>query len=298
MNLLRTIAPPVLALATVLLIDWLTRRRGLQPPGFQIPPDGDIRQAMIALARRGTAMSVLWLVLWIGVFFPLGSLGVAQEIDFSQLSGADLFVLHLMLVFCLAVWYVTGFVTGRAGTEDASPSFMAQLGLRASSIWRELGIGLLAGVAAWLAVIGVMLAIALGIWWLGGEDLLPERPPEMIPWIAGLPIALRLAISLSAGVVEEVFFRGYLQPRVGIALSTALFVLAHASYEQPLMLVGVGLLSVIYGLLVRWRQNIWAAMAAHTLFDALQLVLVIPAALRVLPDDGATAILAGILTAI
>ena len=287
MDLLRAIGPPVLALVTVLVIDVQTRRRGLLPPRFQIPEGADSRAVLTVLGRRVLAATVLWLILWVGVFMPLGSLGIEQEIDFSLLSGIDLFALHLMLVFCVAIWYLTGFVPLEADADRGRMGWRAQLGLRTDSVWREIGIGLLAGVAAWLAVIGTLLGVALIIWWLGGEDLLPQKPPAMIPWIAGLPVVLRIGISLSAGFVEEVFFRGYLQPRVGLALSTALFILAHASYEQPLMLVGVGLLSVIYGLLVRWRQNIWPAIAAHALFDAVQLLLVIPAALRVLPENGA-----------
>jgi len=200
-----------------------------------------------------------------------------------------------MLVVCVVIWFVAGFVPVEASSDRRRTSFSAQLGFRTDSVMREIGIGLLAGVAAWLAVIGVLLAVALLIWWLGGEELLPQQPPAMIPWIAGLPILLRVGISMSAGFVEEMFFRGYLQPRIGLAISTALFVLAHASYEQPLMLVGVGLLSVIYGLLVRWRQNLWPAIAAHALFDAVQLLLVIPAALRVLPEEGAAATVLGIL---
>jgi membrane protease YdiL (CAAX protease family) len=108
----------------------------------------------------------------------------------------------------------------------------------------------------------------------------------VVPWIAGLPITVRLLVSLSAGVVEETFFRGFLQPRVGLVLSTALFVLAHASYEQPLMLVGITLLSLTYGLLVVCRQTIWPAIAAHTLFDAVQLLVVIPWALELLEEGG------------
>ena len=107
-----------------------------------------------------------------------------------------------------------------------------------------------------------------------------------MPWIAGLPVALWVLASLSAGVVEETFFRGFLQPRIGLLASSLLFVLAHASYGQPFMLVGVTLLSVIFGLLVRWRQSIWAAIAAHVLFDAIQLLVVIPAALRLLEAQG------------
>lgn len=295
MDTLRAIGPPLLALFTVLWIDALTRRRNLLPPRFRIPPAGDSRAVLETLGRRAIAMTVLGLLLWVGVFLPLGSLGIEQEIDFSLLSGLDLFALHLMLVICVGVWYLTGFVPTPSGADKGRTKWSVQLGFRTDSFFREIGIGLLAGVGAWLAVIGVLLAVAMVIWWLGGEELLPQQPPPMIPWIAGMPILLRVGISLSAGFVEEMFFRGFLQPRVGLALSTALFVLAHASYEQPLMLLGVGLLSVIYGLLVRWRQNIWPAIAAHALFDAVQLLLVIPAALRVLPDDGEVARLLGIL---
>jgi membrane protease YdiL (CAAX protease family) len=103
-----------------------------------------------------------------------------------------------------------------------------------------------------------------------------------VPFIAGLPVGVRILISLSAGVVEEGFFRGFLQPRIGIPLSTAFFALAHLSYGQPFMLIGITLLSLIYAFLVRWRQNLWPAMAAHALFDGVQLLVVVPAAMRFL----------------
>ncbi len=123
--------------------------------------------------------------------------------------------------------------------------------------------------------------MALAVAALGGQELLPQQPPAMIPWLAGQPVALRLAIALSAGMVEEVFFRGLLQPRAGVVLSTALFALAHAAYGEPFLLVGVTLLSLLYAGLVRWRQSVWAAIAAHALFDAVQLLVVIPSVLEV-----------------
>jgi membrane protease YdiL (CAAX protease family) len=51
------------------------------------------------------------------------------------------------------------------------------------------------------------------------------------------------------------------------------------------MLVGIGLLSLIFAFLTRWRQNIWPAVVAHALFDAIQLLVVVPFALRLL-DQG------------
>jgi len=160
--------------------------------------------------------------------------------------------------------------------------FAAQLGFRAPSPLAEIGFGLVAGFAIWFAVLAAMFLFAVVVASLGGERFLPKQAPAMIPWIAGLPIAIRVLLSLSAGFVEETFFRGLLQPRVGIAFSTACFVLAHAAYGSPFLLVGVTLLSLIYAFLVRWRQNLWPAIAAHALFDGVQLLVVIPAALRFL----------------
>lgn len=165
--------------------------------------------------------------------------------------------------------------------------FAAQLGfLPATTVPREIGLGLLLGIGAWVTVLLALMAVAGVLWAVGGESAVPKAPPALVPLIAALPVWVRFLVSLSAGVVEESFFRGFLQPRVGILLSTACFTLAHLSYGQPFMLVGIALLSLIYGLLVKWRQNVWPAIAAHALFDGVQLLVIVPAALKMLQGTG------------
>jgi membrane protease YdiL (CAAX protease family) len=165
--------------------------------------------------------------------------------------------------------------------------FAAQFGyIPKTTVPREIGLGLLLGIGAWMAVLLALMMVAGALWAVGGENAVPKSPPALVPFIAGLPVWVRFLVSLSAGVVEESFFRGFLQPRVGILLSTACFVLAHLSYGQPFMLVGIALLSLIYGFLVKWRQNLWPAMAAHALFDGVQLLVIVPAALKMLQGTG------------
>jgi len=265
---LLAVGPVLVAAATAAWIDLRTRRAGLDPPGFAEP------------LRRWAWLMVLGGCLWIAVFAALGNPPAAGEIDFATVSRWQLFALHGILVATLLGWYLLGF-GGRDGTTAEPTSLARQVGLAARSPLREIGVGLVFGVAAWLVVLAGVVAVALAVSALGGQEVLPQRPPAMIPWIAAQPVALRLAIALSAGVVEEVFFRGLLQPRAGIALSTVLFALAHAAYGEPFLLVGVTLLSLLYAGLVRWRQSVWAAMAAHTLFDAVQLLVVIPSVLEV-----------------
>jgi membrane protease YdiL (CAAX protease family) len=169
--------------------------------------------------------------------------------------------------------------------------FLAQFGYLTPSIPREVGLGVLLGIGAWVAVLLALMMVAGAVWALGGENAVPKSPPALIPLLAGLPFGVRLLVSLSAGVVEESFFRGFLQPRIGIVFSTGFFVVAHLSYGQPFMLIGIAILSLIYAFLVKWRQSLWAAMAAHALFDGVQLLVVVPAALRLMGAEKSAAFL-------
>jgi membrane protease YdiL (CAAX protease family) len=319
--LLRLLGPAVGACAAAWALDWLCRRKGLMPPGFRRP------------WRRAAALVLVAGILWVGIFLPLGDIGLESRLDLSSISTPRLFLLHVLMGAAVLGWFALGFAgVGRpgaapppaaipaplpgeagavaevpvtpppalpavaAGSGARPPSFgrqlAAQLGLVAPNVSFEVLIGLLLGLAAWMAVLLALLATAIAVYALGGENALP-KPSAIVPWIAALPVLVRVMVALSAGFVEEIFFRGFLQPRVGIALSSGFFVLAHVSYGQPFMLLGVTLLSLIYAFLVRWRQTIWPAIAAHALFDGVQLLVIIPLALRVLGKPaGAKALLA------
>jgi membrane protease YdiL (CAAX protease family) len=294
---LRLLGPWVLAFGAVLLLQGSTTRKRLLPPGF-------------AIAWRRT---LAWLLVagffWLAVFSPLGLLGLPAKAPVTQIEGPELFVLHALMAVTVGGWFLLGFaglprvrpVAPEPGLVDADgaplaveplgfapePSlgqkFAVQLGLAAPNVWREMGLGLMLGIGAWLFALGAILVVALAIYGLLGEGALPKQVPSVVPMIAGLPVILRLLVSLSAGFFEELFFRGFLQPRIGILLSTVLFALGHLSYGQPFLLVGVTVLSLILGLIVKWRQNIWPAVVAHAVFDAVQLLVIVPIALRNLP---------------
>lgn len=281
--MLESVLPLLAACGTALAVDRLTESAGLTPPNFRIDVSDGATLPRAALLRS-LAMLLLAVVLWIAVFVPLAMLGQGPSVDPVELTVPQLFFLHAVFVVTLLVWFLLGF----AGEGRSLVASLAeQLGFRASAIPREIGIGLIAGVAGWLGVIASLLLVALLFYLVGGEEAVPSQPPEMIGWVVALPVAVRALLSLSAGVVEETFFRGFLQPRAGMVLSTVLFVMAHLSYEQAFLLIGVTLLSVLFAWLVRWRQNLWAAMTAHTVFDAIQLLIVIPSAMQFL-ESGQT----------
>lgn len=312
MNLARLGLTLALSLAGAFTLDRLCAVRGLLPPGFRTP------------WRRLLAGLVVASLLGVGVFAPLASLGLNLEPDTSQISTPQLFLLHALMLATLGIWFLLGFAGpegqpapppvpvpaelenegGELGATAVSApiepppppappriplgrQFAVQFGfIPRTSVSREIGLGVLLGIGAWVAVLLVLMVVAGALWMAGGESAVPKSPPALVPFIAGLPIWVRFLVSLSAGVVEESFFRGFLQPRIGIALSTAFFAIAHLSYGQWFMLIGITLLSLIYGFLVKWRQNLWPAIAAHALFDGVQLLVVVPAALKMLQGTG------------
>ncbi|HEV8241753.1 MAG TPA: CPBP family intramembrane glutamic endopeptidase [Thermoanaerobaculia bacterium] len=287
MEPLRLLGPLVLALVSATAVDQLTFTHGLMPPGFRQP------------WRRLAGSLVVAAVLYIGVFAALGMVGLERGPLPAEIPTLRLFWLHGMLVAALLLWLLLGFA-GEPHTGVSLPRLFArQLGLSTAQPAKEVGIGFGLGLLVWPVLLVCMLVVVGTLYALGGENLLPRQPPALIVWIAGLPAGLKLALALSAGVVEEIFFRGFLQPRVGIGVSTLLFVLAHLSYDQPFLLVGVSILSLVFAGLVWWRQNLWPAIAAHFLFDAVQLLILIPWALHQWPQGGAKALgpLAGALLA-
>ncbi|MCB1055680.1 MAG: CPBP family intramembrane metalloprotease [Acidobacteria bacterium] len=263
-SLLRLVVPAVPAVAVALLVDVGTLRRGLAPPGFFSP------------GRRTLMASLVATVLYAGILSPLSWLDRLPEMVEAVPTVPELFLMHALLLLSVLFWFVLGF--GPREHEGGGPltAVFAQCGLRTENPGRDLRLGLAWGTVLWVLVVLAMVAVATALRGAGASSLSPEAVPESVLFMAGLPVALRVGLSVSAGFVEEVFFRGFLQPRTGIFVSSLLFILAHASYGQPLMLVGVTLLSLGFAQMVRVRGNVWPAVVAHTLFDALQLLWLIP----------------------
>lgn len=270
-GVLRLLIAGLLALAAAFWVDRRTEALGVLPPGFREP------------WRRIGGLVVVASILFLGVFLSIAMFGVEKPaLTVEDVSGPGIFLLQGLLVLSLVTWFVLGY----AGVPDLrlGATFARQFGLRAEEPWKELGLGVLLGFAGWALVIALMLAVAGIFYAVGGEEVLPQAPPDMVPLVAGLPLLIRLAIGMTAGIVEETFFRGFLQPRIGIALSTIFFVMAHLSYDAPFMLVGITALSLLYAFVVRWRRNVLAAIVAHATFDLIQLLFVVPTVLRMLPE--------------
>ena len=82
-------------------------------------------------------------------------------------------------------------------------------------------------------------------------------------------------VSIMSGVGEEAFFRGALQPEIGLVASSLLFGVLHVGPDRRYLVwtvwaVGAGFL---FGLLYLWTGGILAPVTAHVLHNAATLLL-------------------------
>lgn len=269
---LRLFLPPLLAAAVALRVDRALAREGPPPP---------MRSAAAGAAlRRASAAALLALVLLLSSLGGLATLG-AEPPPFEPVPLWQLFLVQGLVATGLLLWGLLLFWQPRTAWRSMARRWAEAVGWNGRQPGRELLLGVALGAAGWALVLIILSGVgALTAEWL--PQLAPGEVPPLVGWMAGLPLVVRMLVALSAGLVEETFFRGLLQPRVGIAVSTGLFVLAHLNYGEPLLLVGVLLLSVGFALVTRWRGNVWAAVSAHATFDAIQLLFLIPAVVRTL----------------
>ena len=75
-----------------------------------------------------------------------------------------------------------------------------------------------------------------------------------------------VAIAVSAGVGEELFFRGALQPKFGLVLTSLCFALLHTNYGISFVTLGVFGMGMIFGFM-RLRYGTVTAMITHGLVN-------------------------------
>ena len=220
-------------------------------------------------SRRALALALLTLTLALACFAPLLEYpDTDPNMEIPDLPFGALFLGHGLLASFLLLWWV---LAGR-------PPLREYLHLSFGDLRDALRLGAAAGAAGWavtmttMAVVGT-LAVTVD------PGSLPEdgEIPSTVRIIVELAWYERLLIVLSAGIIEEAFFRSFLQTRFGLILSSVLFTTSHMSYGLPLMLVGVFAVSVVFGLVFRARRDVLPCMVAHSVFDGIQLFLILPA---------------------
>ena len=96
----------------------------------------------------------------------------------------------------------------------------------------------------------------------------------------GAEIGVAMLLALTAGIVEEFIFRGYLQRQflslsgsatLGIFIPGVIFALGHL-YQGVMLASLIFVLGIMFGVLAHWRRNLRPGIIAHFTQDALSLL--------------------------
>jgi membrane protease YdiL (CAAX protease family) len=135
------------------------------------------------------------------------------------------------------------------------------------------GVDWLGDVGAGALAAGIVIALS---WEVTRRSVWGRALAEALGQLLG-PLSLRTCLLLAAvsGVAEEAFFRGSLQPRVGLVWASLLFGLAHFAPRRELLpwtlfSVAAGFL---LGFLFEATGNLVAPIVAHVAINAVNLRL-------------------------
>lgn len=142
----------------------------------------------------------------------------------------------------------------------------------------DVGIALGFWIVALLLLFG--LRVALGTIDLHNMQKSADDAVRLLGPIAPhtyLEAGLFVLLSVSAGLFEEIIFRGYLQRQfgalgrnavVGIVVSAAIFGLGHG-YQGPRMMIVIGVFGAFFGILAHFRKSLRPGMMAHAFQDSI-----------------------------
>jgi uncharacterized protein len=127
------------------------------------------------------------------------------------------------------------------------------------------------GASLVLAGLGYALGLSKGA---HVEDA--KRLAQMLAPRTGLGLVIWVALSCTAGFVEEIIFRGYLQQQIGILsgnvyvglVSSAIIFGGGHGYEGTRRMVLIAVFGAMFGILAHVTKSLRPAMMAHAWHDA------------------------------
>jgi membrane protease YdiL (CAAX protease family) len=142
------------------------------------------------------------------------------------------------------------------------------------------------GLVVGCAILGMSVT---SIWMAGraGKPAIPEESEQGLTRVLAAPLWFRIAVVLTAGITEEIMFRGYPIERLfdmtgnlwlAAAIPLAVFVFAHLGTWSLGHLVGVLFGGAVLTGLYLWQRDLVACMIAHALIDSL--IIFLPAMLN------------------
>ena len=225
---------------------WLAR-------WLPIDPDSLVHMTALAFAIYQIGLS-------------LGQMALIGDLELLANAEDILTILDVILsgvpfvIFALAG---VGLLIRRPG-----PAPWERLGLRRPT-WKQL--------LAAIGIAGLLLGFDFLVSWVWqgidptGYDLLEEVNENLFGGLATVGGAI--ALGLSAGISEELLFRGAVQPRLGLLLTTFLFTIGHLQYGLTLATLQVFVIGLVFGLMRKQTKGVVVCIVSHAPYNMVGTLL-------------------------
>lgn len=217
-----------------------------------IDPDSAVHTTALTFTVYQIGLNLAQMTL-IGDLENLTEVGLGLTIWDLMLTGVPLTLFALVGV---------GLLIRRDGRET-----LERLGLRWPT-WRQLLL------AAGLTVLFLAFGSVMDLVWQeidpAGYDLVDRVTRNLFGGLS--TVAGALALGLSAGISEELLFRGAVQPKLGLLSATILFSIGHLQYGLTLATLEVFVIGLVLGL-VRRGANTTTCILIHASYNAAAVLL-------------------------
>lgn len=253
--------------------------------------------AGVALSVNGQAKGPVILAFGLGLALPLLKpvRGIfARFTPFDPASATDMSGLCIVLSVTLG-YFVLSLVNNNPETVSQSVDnsyLVVQVAAYIALAYAAVGLGFRRTLAAATERLGLIrpsrktIALAVGFVGLalvisaiasgltaaiqpGVSDKIQQSLQNMTADVQN-PIGA-VILGLSAGIGEEIFFRGALQPRFGIGLTSVLFAVLHTQYGFSMTSVGILGIGIMLGY-ERKKYGTPASMTTHAIYNILSVL--------------------------
>ena len=253
------VAAVTIAGCVIALLMLLPKVRRAMARVFPINPDSVVHMTALSMTATVVGGNLAQMIL---------TNSLLTSSAFSQVQDEALRATFVdILVFPLLTLSIAALISVGLFTRRTWDEVIERLGL---TVPRPAHLAL--AVAVVLALIG--LALGADRLWVAVDPAGYERvggvSSELMKNFTGLPGAF--AIGLTAGIGEELFFRGAYQQRFGIVMTSLLFASFHVQYFVSIATLLVFVIGLILGVL-RQRTSLTICILVHFLYNFTTLLL-------------------------
>lgn len=224
-----------------------------------LPPTRRLLARFIPFSPRSIPDMVGLVILLAGGTAAAVQLFFTTQVD--EAPGYTALILQLVLSIALAFLAVGTFIA-RTFRES-----LERLGVVRPTL-RQVGVAI-----ALVPVAIVSSGISMFLVWLLQPDVYDRIQNNLEQVTTNFnSVGGALAIGLTAGIGEELLFRGAIQPRYGLIFTSLIFALLHIQYDASFILVGTFAAGIIFGI-ERRKMNTTTAIITHTLYNVVAVLL-------------------------